>query len=277
MKISLIGLGMLGSEVYELMKASGHEVRAFNFPDFDIRKQADLAAACKGADAILNCAAYTAVDKAEAEKDLCYAINAAPLAILGAEAKKAKAFVVHISTDFVFDGSGDNAWSETDKPAPINVYGASKLEGERLLFASGCKGAVMRVQWTYGKHGVNMVSKLLDAAKTRKTIKVVDDQAGAPTHAADMAKEIKALAEKRIEGLFHFAAAGYCSRLECAKMIFKTLGMDDIEVVPCKTSEYKSPAQRPLNSRFNCDKIDKATGIKRPTWDAAMKKYLLSL
>ena len=275
MRVSVIGMGMLGSEVAALLESAGNTVKTFNFPDFDIRKRADIDAACKDAELVVNCAAYTAVDKAEAEPELCRQINALPLAELGTAALKAKAFVVHISTDFVFDGSGETPWRETDTPHPLNVYGATKLEGEQLLLASECPCAIMRVQWTYGRNGVNFVTKMLDLARTRNSLKVVDDQIGAPTNAADMAKEIKALGENRLQGVFHFAARGYCSRYESAKLIFKTAGLN-VEVLPCKSTEFPTPALRPLNSRFDCAKIEAATGLERPAWDAALVSFIRS-
>ena len=273
MKASIIGLGMLGSEVEDILRRAGHKVRAFSFPAFDIRKESDLAEACRGADAVINCAAYTAVDKAESEKELCRQINAEAAGLLGRIAKKNGAFVVHVSTDFVFDGAGEKPWNENDLPNPLNVYGSTKLEGEKLLQESGCKNAIMRVQWTYGKHGVNFVTKMLELAKTRSSLKVVDDQTGAPTNAADMAKAIQSLTEKRIEGLYHFAASGYCNRYESARLIFETLKIK-VEVIPCKSSEFPTPARRPLNSRFDCSKIEKATGLKCPAWEKSLTEFL---
>ncbi len=273
MRIALLGKGMLGWEFAELAAAAGHELSVWNFPEFDIRDEAQLKRACQSADAIVNCAAYTAVDKAEAEPELCRQINALPLAVIGQEARRSGAHVVHISTDFVFDGSGERPWREEDEPAPLNVYGATKLEGERLLAESGCRHATMRVQWTYGAHGANFASKIAELARTRNSLKIVDDQIGAPTHAAEMAKAMLALLGKRVEGLFHFAASGYASRYETAQLIFKTLGIGK-ELLPCKSSEFPTPAARPLNSRFDCSKIERAIGIERPAWQETLARFL---
>jgi len=267
---------MLGSEFAALASSAGHELSVFNWPEFDIRDEAQLRRACRGADAIVDCAAYTAVDKAESEPELCRQVNALPLAAIGDEARRAGAFVLHISTDFVFDGSGDEPWTEMSRPAPLSVYGSTKLEGEALLAASGCRHATMRVQWTYGKHGANFASKIVELAKTRDSLKIVKDQIGAPTCAVEMAKAMLALADERVEGLFHFAASGYASRYETAKFIFESLGIRK-ELIPCESSEFPTPAKRPLNSRFDCAKIEGALGIRRPPWQEPLGRFLKSL
>jgi dTDP-4-dehydrorhamnose reductase len=273
MKISLIGRGTLGFEVEALLSGAGHQLRTFDFPDFDIRDEASLERACEGVDAVVNCAAFTAVDKAESEVELCRQVNALAPGALGRAAARRGVFVVHIGTDFVFDGSGARPWTEDDLPKPLNVYGATKLEGERALLASGCEAVVMRVQWTYGRNGANFAARLLELAKTRDTLKIVSDQIGAPTNAADMAKAIQVLLERRVKGLFHFAASGYCSRYECAKLVFDALGMKT-SLIPCASSEFPAPAKRPLNSRLDCSKFERATGFARPGWKESLLAFV---
>jgi dTDP-4-dehydrorhamnose reductase len=272
MKVSVLGFGLLGSELARALAAAGHEVEVFRRPAFDLLREEGLAAACEGADVVVNCAAYTAVDKAEAEPELCRAANALAPGLLGRRAAKAGAFAIHIGSDYVFDGSGERPWREDDPAAPLNVYGASKLEGERLLFESGCRCAVLRVQWTYGSGGANFFSRLLELAKMRPALKVVDDQFGSPTAASDMVQAIAKLAEARLEGLFHYAARGYCSRYESAKLLFGALGLRT-ELAPCASSVFPAPAKRPLNCRLDCSKIEAALGLRRPSWEESLRAY----
>nr|MBC8379580.1 NAD(P)-dependent oxidoreductase [Planctomycetota bacterium] len=186
--------------------------------------------------------------------------------------------VLHISTDFVFDGTKEGAYAETDATNPISAYGRSKLLGETLLADSGCDYCVIRVQWTYGKNGVNFITKMLSAAETRDSLQVVDDQIGSPTHTAEVAKAVckclKAATFPR--GLFHFAATGYTSRYEMTRFLFDSLNIKT-PVKSCKTSDFKTAAQRPLNSCFDCHKIENLLGRAIPTWQEMLKAYLETL
>lgn len=274
LRISVLGGdGMLGTELVSLARSLGHDVRPFCVPSFDIRRYADLESACSGVDLVVNCAAYTAVDKAECEPELCRQVNALPLLHIGEIARRNGARVIHIGTDFVFDGKGERPWREDDEPRPLSVYGLTKLEGERLLLQSGCPCAIIRVQWTYGRHGVNFISKIAQAARSQPCVKVVDDQIGSPTHTADVAKAILSIAETGVDGLFHFAADGYASRYEVAQFIFSRLGIST-RLIPCKSGDFKTPADRPLNSRFDCRKISGVLDWSLPHWTGSLGRYL---
>lgn len=267
------GNGMLGCDIRLCLAAQNLNVKVFDLPEFDIRNPSHLREAVKSSDIIINCAAYTAVDKAESEPEICREINALALIPLCDTVRKADKYLVHISTDFVFGDASDNAHFETDLPSPLSVYGKTKLEGEQLVFSSECRASVMRVQWTYGSNGNNFVRKIIELASRLESLKVVDDQIGSPTHTADAAKAVFSLMKKRAEGLFHFAAKGSASRFETAELIFKEQNIAK-PLYRVKTSEFPTPAARPLNSRFNCDKIDPLLDFERPFWKDALKSFL---
>ena len=247
-----------------------------DLPEFDITNENHLANALKDADAVINCAAYTNVEKAESESELAYKVNGEAVGNLSLAAKKAGVWVLHISTDFVFDGTSNKPYVETDTPNPINVYGKSKLAGEKLLVESRCQYCIMRVEWTYGSAGDNFVAKLIKRAKADGRLKVVDDQIGSPTATAEIAKVICKLLPKKPDGLFHFASAGYVSRFEMAKFIFDKLNTS-VDLSSCKTADFPTAAARPLNSRFNCSKIESLLDEPIAPWQVPLERFLEKL
>ena len=196
------GKGMLGTDLTETCRQENLDVKVFDLPEFDITSSQQLKQAVSSAQTIINCAAYTNVDVAEKESRLAHRINAEAIGLLGALAKKANRWLLHFSTDFVFDGKLNRPYIETDLPNPISEYGRSKLAGEQLLIESGCRHCIMRIQWTYGLHGNNFVTKLIQRAKTNNTLKVVDDQIGSPTATTEVAKVIYKLLLKSRRGFF---------------------------------------------------------------------------
>lgn len=264
---------MLGTDVVDECGRQGINFEIFDLPEFDITNESHLSRAIKNAGAVINCAAYTNVEKAESEAELAYKVNADAVGKLGFFAAAAGVRVLHISTDFVFDGKSDRPYVETDAPNPINIYGKSKLAGERLLVESGCANCIMRVEWTYGRAGNNFVSKLIESAKKGQKLRVIDDQVGSPTATAEAAKAILNLLAKRSIGLYHFAACGYVSRFEMAKFIFEKLKMS-VDLSHCKSSDYKTAAQRPLNSCFDCRKIEKLLGEPIKPWQEPLENFL---
>jgi dTDP-4-dehydrorhamnose reductase len=274
--VILGGRGMLGSDLATACRQQGHEPIVLDLPQFDITRTEHLEQAVRGAGIIVNCAAYTNVDGAESQAELARRVNAEAVGRLGALAREHDAYVLHVSTDFVFDGRSDKPYVETDRPNPINTYGKTKLEGEQLLAQSDCKHCILRVEWTYGAAGINFVTKLIQRAKTAKVLKVVDDQVGSPTATTEVSKVICRLLKNRPEGIFHFASAGYVSRYEMAKFIVAKLSMD-IDVAPCKTGDYSSPAARPLNSRFDCSKIQRLLGEPIESWQGPLERFLRQL
>ncbi|OGV50805.1 MAG: dTDP-4-dehydrorhamnose reductase [Lentisphaerae bacterium GWF2_52_8] len=268
------GRGMLGRELSTAALAAGWETAIYDLPEFDITSASDIETALNGVDAVVNCAAYTAVDLAESQREKCFAVNARALSLLGNAAAARGVYVLHIGTDFVFgDTLPAKPLSEKSKPSPLSVYGLSKWEGELMLYASGAKHAVVRVQWTYGRYGQNFITKIVAAARSKPSLKVSADQIGSPTHTADVARALLCLLKHQTQGLYHFAANGYTSRFEQAKLIISELGLPTI-VEPCLTSDFPTPARRPLNSRFDCRKIDGLLDFKRPEWQDSLRGFL---
>jgi len=270
------GRGMLGSDLVQTCRQQGFTPIVLDLPEFDITNTDNLQQAVSDADIIVNCAAYTNVDGAESQAELAYKVNAEAAGRLGAIARDAGKWVLHISTDFVFDGRSDSPYAETDQPNPINTYGKTKLAGEQLLARSGCKYCIVRVEWTYGSSGNNFVTKLTQRAKSQDTLKVVDDQTGSPTATTQAAGVICKLLRKKPEGIFHFASAGYVTRYGMAEYIFDRLSMN-VNLVPCKTSDFPSPATRPLNSRFNCGKITSLLDEPIDSWKGPLELFLRQL
>jgi dTDP-4-dehydrorhamnose reductase len=267
------GKGMLGTDLASECTKQGINFEVFDLPEFDITNEQHLGKAIRDAKAVINCAAYTNVEKAESETNLAYQVNGVAVGRLGALARQDNIWVLHISTDFVFDGKSDRPYLETDSPNPINAYGRSKLAGEQLLVESRCHYCIMRLEWTYGLHGNNFVTKLIKKAETEEQLKVVDDQIGSPTATTEVAKVICKLLQIKPQGLFHFASAGYVSRFEMAKFIFDKLNMS-VDLSSCKTSDYVSAAARPLNSRFDCSKIKALLDGPIEPWQGPLERFL---
>jgi len=275
-KVAILGgRGMLGSDL-ALSCQRSFNTTVFDLPDFDITNDQQLERVVRGSSIVVNCAAYTDVDKAESEADFAHQVNATTVGRLGAFAREANVWVLHVSTDFVFDGKSNRPYVETDPPNPINTYGRSKLAGERLLLESHCHHCIIRVEWTYGLHGNNFVTKLIQRAKVNKMLKVVDDQIGSPTATTEVARTICKLLAKKPEGIFHFASDGYVSRYEMAKFIFEAMSID-VDLAPCKSSDYKSAAARPLNSRFDCSKIKALLDEPIESWQSPLECFLRQL
>ena len=271
------GKGMLGSDLAKTCEQKGLNIKILDLPEFDITDYQQFEKTLESAQIIINCAAYTDVDGAESNLDLAYKVNAEAVGRLGVIARKLNLWILHISTDFVFSGDLDRPYIETDQANPINTYGKTKLDGEQLLAQSGCKYCILRIEWTYGSARKNFVTKLIQRAKAGDTLKVVDDQIGSPTATTEVAKVICALLNRKPQGIYHFAGAGYVSRFEMAQFIFNKLSMD-INLLPCKTSNYPNKvARRPLNSRFNCSKISTLLGKPIEHWQGPLEHFLRNI
>jgi dTDP-4-dehydrorhamnose reductase len=271
--VILGGRGMLGSDLTSLGRTKGLHFTSLDLPEFDITNTKHLQEALKDAKVVINCAAYTNVEKAETEKDNAYKINAEAVGELGKAAKKMGLWVLQISTDFVFDGAKKGPYNEQDQPNPINSYGKSKLEGEKLLIESGCQYCIIRLQWTYGLNGNNFVTKMVSAAMKNNELRVVDDQVGSPTSTEEAAKAIVRLIQLKPTGLFHFASEGFTSRFGMAEFIFDKLNMP-VQLKACKTSDFPSAAARPLNSRFECSRIKKLLDEPIEPWQKPLQRYI---
>lgn len=236
-------------------------------------------------DVIINAAAHTAVDQIEKESDLAYQINTYAPEVLALEAKKIGAWLVHFSTDYVFDGSGTQAWLETDKTNPLSTYAKTKLAAEEKIVASGCKYLIFRTSWVYAARGKNFAKTMLQLAKERDSLSVIHDQIGAPTGAelvADVtAHALRTAMQNNVTGIYHLTASGEVSWYEYAKFVLDyaqqkgtplKLSPSDIKAV--SSSEYPTPAQRPLNSRLNTTKLQQTFNIYLPPWQNGVTHML---
>ncbi|MBN1457603.1 MAG: dTDP-4-dehydrorhamnose reductase [Sedimentisphaerales bacterium] len=271
--VVLGGRGMLGTDLAKALCRKGLEPTVFDLPELDITDNHQLSEAIAENKTIVNCAAYTDVEKAESQSELAFKVNAEAVGQIGKIAAERSAKVLHISTDFVFDGKLERPYVETDAPNALSVYGKSKLEGEKLLQSCGCQYCIIRVQWTYGDNGNNFVKKLIDIAKQGKPLRVVDDQVGSPTATKQIAAAVCELIRDLPDGLYHYAASGYVSRFDMARFIFDKIGID-AEPSRCRSSDFETAAQRPLNSRFDCSKISSLLRDPVEPWQKYLEKYL---
>jgi dTDP-4-dehydrorhamnose reductase len=287
MKILLTGCaGQLGRELKRSLACLG-EVVACDRRQLDLTNPDALRAAVRAIApaAIVNAAAYTAVDKAEAEPAAADTINAVAPGILAEEAKRLGAPLIHYSTDYVFDGSKATAYTEDDSPAPLSAYGRSKLGGEQAITATGARHLIFRTSWVYGLHGANFIKTMLRlgrrSCETGDELRVIGDQVGAPTwtrHLADIAALVLAR-EDMPEGLYHLAAAGETSWHGYAEAIFaeaQNIGlMEKSPVVRRITSaDYPLPAARPANSRLDCTKFRRDFDLSLPDWRSGLADCL---
>lgn len=236
-------------------------------------------------DVIFNAAAYTAVDKAESERDAAHVVNALASKVIADEAKRLDAWLVHYSTDYVFDGTGSTPWKETDSVAPVNYYGATKLEGEQLIQASGCKHLIFRTSWVYAARGNNFAKTMLRLAKDRPVLNVIADQVGVPTGAdllADVAVAAlqQAWAKPELSGIYHLAPMGETTwhAYACCVIQFARDHGENLEVQavnPIATTDYPTPASRPLNSRLDTTKLRKSFKLHLPEWQSGVTRMLM--
>lgn len=240
-------------------------------------------------DIIVNAAAYTAVDKAESEPERARRINADAPGVLAQEALRGDAWLVHYSTDYVFDGSGELPWRETDATAPLSVYGATKLEGDQLIRQSGCNHLILRTSWVYGARGNNFAKTMLRLAQERDSLTVVNDQIGAPT-GADMLADITAhalrtaLQRPELSGLYHLAATGETSWYGYASFVIDfarrtglPLKVAPDAISPVPTTGFPLPAPRPLNSRLDTAKLCQTFDLNMPLWQTGVERMLTEI
>lgn len=228
---------------------------------------------------IVNAAAYTAVDRAESEPQTAMRVNAVSVGILGEEAERAGARVIHYSTDYVFNGEKSGAYTEQDATAPLNIYGESKLAGENALLGSGARAIVLRTSWVYAAGGRNFVHTMLRIGRERGEVSVVDDQIGAPTSADDLAAATVGLLRgwgTQAGGVYHATARGETSWAGFAREIFALAGMAT-RVVPIATADYPTPAKRPRNSRLDCGKLEREFGIALPDWRDGLRRVMAEI
>lgn len=244
-------------------------------------------------DVIVNAAAHTAVDKAESEPELARTLNALAPQVLATEAEKLGAWLVHYSTDYVFDGSGDTPWLESDTPSPLSVYGATKLEGEQLIAAANPRHLIFRTSWVYAARGGNFAKTMLRLAQERDKLTVINDQIGAPT-GADLLADVTAHVIRQftqaptsadtLAGIYHLVASGQTNWFEYAKhvlaqaqLVQPAIQIKAKQVDPVPTSAFPTPAKRPHNSRLNTNKLQATFGLTLPPWQAGVNRMLAEI
>lgn len=268
--------GMLGTDLMAALRnSSDFEPVGVDVPDIDITRPHSVNHVTHRIRplVIINCAAYTDVDGCESNRDLAFAVNGEGPGILARAARNLGALLVHISTDFVFDGTKLLPYVEEDLPHPISAYGESKLLGERLVMEQTDEFAIFRTAWLYGRHGNNFVDTMLKLGSQRNTLRVVADQIGSPTCTVHLAEGLIIALRKGLRGLFHLTNSGCCSRYEWAKKTFELAAMA-VEVLPATTDEFPHPARRPANSALDCSKFTLHSNYEMPAWDTALAEYI---
>ncbi|MHB8908191.1 MAG: dTDP-4-dehydrorhamnose reductase [Syntrophales bacterium] len=276
MKILILGhKGMLGSDL-TLRLTGAHAVTGRDMDAFDIVSPDDcmrVVAECSP-EVVINAAAYTNVDGCEANRERCFAVNAAGVKNMALACRDRGITLVHFSTDYIFDGRKGSPYVEEDLPAPLNVYGASKWEGEQYLRDLAERAILIRTAWLYGPHGNNFVKTILEKASTGKTLEVVDDQIGSPTYTRDLATAVQLLIEGGHTGIFHVTNSGRCSWYEFACNIVRYAGVHDVTIRPIGSEKLVRPALRPSWSVLSSRKFTAATGVVLPPWRSALRDYL---
>lgn len=279
MKILVTGYtGQLGYDVVQLGKKQGLDMIGVGSKDLDITDRERVFEFLKenNPDAIIHCAAYTAVDKAEDDRETCWNVNVEGTKNLALAAKDIDAKFIYISTDYVFNGEGEIPFMETDKPNPIGYYGLTKFEGENVIQELLDKWFIVRISWVFGINGHNFVKTMLKLAETRNEVSVVDDQIGSPTYTFDLARLLIEMVQTEKYGTYHATNEGYCSWADFAKEIFRQANLDMV-VRPISTEEYPTRADRPKNSRLGKQKL-LDNGFKAlPSWQDAIHRYVKEL
>ncbi|MEK6558142.1 MAG: dTDP-4-dehydrorhamnose reductase [Candidatus Margulisiibacteriota bacterium] len=271
--------GMLGSNVTRKAKTAGHQVVALDLVDIDLTKNsAEKVIQDSAPEIIINCAAYTAVDKAQSEPELAMEVNAEGVRRIASAAKRLNCFVIHYSTDYVFDGMRSQGYHEFDEPAPLSVYGQSKLKGEQYLttILPESQYLLLRTAWLYGPNGKNFVTTMIALANRDQPIRVVHDQIGCPTYTDDLSQWTLDLFNRNKSGLYHAVNSGICSWFDFAKTIYEKIGrtVDRLEAIP--SSEYPTPAKRPSFSILQNTRLQKDLGYDIRKWPEALSDFLSS-
>ncbi len=267
--------GMLGSEVVRTLSGTA-DVTGCDVGDFDVTDEAATREAVLRAapDVVVNCAAYTDVDGAESQCDAAFAVNARGAGNVARAAAAAGAWLLHVSTDYVFDGAKGSPYVESDTPRPLGVYGQSKLEGELEVAAAGGETLIARTAWLYGRNGRNFVETILGLAERGGPLMVVDDQVGPPTSAKDLSIVIAELIPSGATGIVHATNSGSCSWYRFAREILDAAGISDLEVLPVRSSDYSRPAARPACSVLALDRLVSLIGWLPRRWDEALRDYI---
>lgn len=279
MKVLVTGVkGQLGYDVVRELEKRGMEAVGVDIEEMDITDALSVDRVIKEAapDAVIHCAAYTAVDAAEENVELCRRVNAEGPRNIAAVCKELDIKMIQISTDYVFDGEGSRCWEPEDERKPLNVYGQTKYEGELAVQNTLEKYFIVRIAWVFGVNGKNFVKTMLNLGKTHDHLTVVNDQYGSPTYTYDLARLLVDMVQTEKYGIYHATNEGICTWYEFACEIFRLAGMD-VTVEPVSSDRYPTKAKRPSNSRMSKEKLTENGFEKLPTWQDALERYIALL
>jgi len=266
---------MLGTDLCAVLAQSRWQVVAADIAEFDITDRDQSRAFVKqhSPGVLINCAACTAVDQAETERELAFRVNRDGAENLAIAAAEASVFFLHLSTDYVFDGTKPGPYVEDDLPHPLSVYGASKLAGEEAVRRTVAEHCIVRTAWLYGIHGKSFPRTILAIAQQGKPLRVVNDQRGCPTYTAHLAGALRAVAADPHYGTYHAVNSGTCTWYDLACAVVREAGIP-VEIAPCATSEFPRPAPRPANSVLDTGKLQATFGIELPSWQQGVAEFV---
>lgn len=267
--------GQLGYDVVKELEKRGHQSIGVDREEMDLTSTEQIKECIENIkpEAIIHCGAYTAVDKAEDEEELCRRVNAIATKEIAEHAKELDIPMIYISTDYVFDGTKDGEYTEEDIPNPINIYGKTKYEGEVYVQELLEKYYIVRISWVFGENGNNFIDTMLRFSKERESLNVINDQVGSPTYTNDLAPLLIDMIESDRYGIYHATNEGYCTWYEFAKEIFR-IADSDIQVNKINTYEYPTKAIRPLNSRMSKQKLKNMKFTTLKNWKSALDEYI---
>lgn len=279
MKVLVTGIrGQLGHDVVNELEMRGIEAVGVSIREMKFEDAANVDRIIREAvpDAVIHCAAYTAVDAAEEDRDACRRVNVDVTQNIANVCRELDIKMLYVSTDYVFRGQGERPWEPEDEPDPQSVYGRTKYEGELAVRSILDKYFIVRIAWVFGINGKNFVKTMLKLSEDHDTIKVVNDQFGSPTYTCDLAKLLADMIFTEKYGVYHAVNEGVCSWYDFACAVFREAGVG-VNVIPVTTEEYGAKAKRPANSRMSTDKLTESGFEKLPPWQDALKRYLREL
>lgn len=280
MKVLVTGVkGQLGYDVVRELQKRGHEAVGVDIDEMDITDAAAVERVMTEVqpDAVIHCSAYTAVDRAEEDIEICRRVNVDGTENIAKICKKLNCKMLYLSTDYIFSGDGERPWEPDDEASPLNAYGQSKYDGELALKKYVEKYFIVRISWVFGINGNNFIKTMLRLGRENGAVKVVDDQIGSPTYTYDLARLLVDMIESDRYGAYHATNEGICSWYEFAKEIFRAAGMDNVSVTPVKSGEFPVKAKRPKNSRMSKEKLVTNGFSLLPAWQDAVARYIKEL
>lgn len=280
MKVLVTGVkGQLGYDVVRELEKRGHTAVGVDIDEMDITDAAAVERVLTETqpEAVIHCSAFTAVDRAEDETELCRRVNVEGTKNIAKICKKLDCKMLYLSTDYIFSGDGERPWEPDDEASPLNAYGQSKYDGELALKKYVEKYFIVRISWVFGINGNNFIKTMLRLGRENGAVKVVDDQIGSPTYTYDLSRLLVDMIESGRYGAYHATNEGICSWYEFAKEIFRAAGMNDVSVTPVKSGEFPVKAKRPKNSRMSKEKLVANGFTLLPAWQDAVARYVKEL